>query len=991
MYMINKFKLFIMMMVASLSAAAQDKLDLIESQLEKAPVQEKVYLHLDNNCYYKGDDIWYKAYVVRADDNSYTDMSRLLYVELVSPDGMLVERQTVVVNANGSGEGSFVLTDSLYSGFYEIRAYTRWMMNFCVTEHPSNRQSRELFYNRQMASDFFRLYGTVHSRVFPVYERPDEKGEYAQKYIVNRPKSRIPKELQERLRVTFYPEGGHLIAGTKATVAFEALDEEGQQVDIKGTAAGKTIATEHEGRGQFTIDVPDNGNLKATFLFEGKEYDFKLPNIERFGCALHLTDDKQKAVAQLHIRGAQLNADYAVAVLSQGVLKDFQRFRPDSKGQAEVTINKGELPSGVSDLIVIDPEGQPMADRLFFVRNFDYEQQLITVSADSIDYSPYAPITLTLKVPQSTPHLSVSVRDAATDDPTYDTGNILTELLLSSELKGFIPNPDYYFQADDDIRRQRLDLLLMVQGWRRYDYGELVSQQKLRYAPEKGLTVEGCVYPTILRDEFEFEEVAQWSNGVFGYTQGRASQLNPDDPLVKELNRRVAREDGVTVSTTESLADKNVTLEQVDQSLQLRPADGRTYTGRPESSRSSGNNSSSEVASMQQAIDALIDGSSDDKYNLEKNGLNREVVVECELVQVDDNVERREGTKIMGGQVETVDGGHFLFYLPPFAGNAILFLRAYDIDVSDRHKRNIDLKNRFNEEADPDYYVKRSLFHPVFAKKYSYYQWHFPGDEPLDTLAASEVADDNPLSSMDRTIKGLTVKGKRHRGRHAIDYTKPVCTFDTQELYNMATDYGLSYGRFNMENFPLAVSTMLLGTYNERRFFNVRARYNDGFDVPYVFYQNFSTDLSPNVAFTSGRKITDNIKLARQDEVRVFTDFELRNEDRPIVMQNDAPDVTLEFELMPNETKRYVYRDRRVYLSGVTVPDTYYQPDYSRRPLPDNWYDYRRTLYWNPNAKPDSNGQLTISLWNNGKNSRIRVSAAGITSDGMPVCTSEAR
>ena len=123
----------------------------------------------------------------------------------------------------------------------------------------------------------------------------------------------------------------------------------------------------------------------------------------------------------------------------------------------------------------------------------------------------------------------------------------------------------------------------------------------------------------------------------------------------------------------------------------------------------------------------------------------------------------------------------------------------------------------------------------------------------------------------------------------------------------------------------------------------------------------------------------------------MFTDFELRNEDRPIVMQNDAPDVTLEFELMPNETKRYVYRDRRVYLSGVTVPDTYYQPDYSRRPLPDNWYDYRRTLYWDPNAKPDSNGQLTISLWNNGKNSRIRVSAAGITNEGMPVCTSEVR
>ncbi|MBO4810646.1 MAG: hypothetical protein J5552_03665, partial [Prevotella sp.] len=128
------------MATAPLSAQAQDQLTRIEQQLGDAPVQEKVYLHLDNNCYYKGDDIWYKAYVVRADDNAYTDMSRLLYVELVSPDGMLVERQTVVVSADGHGQGSFNLTDSLYSGYYELRAYTRWMMNFCVTEHPAQRR-----------------------------------------------------------------------------------------------------------------------------------------------------------------------------------------------------------------------------------------------------------------------------------------------------------------------------------------------------------------------------------------------------------------------------------------------------------------------------------------------------------------------------------------------------------------------------------------------------------------------------------------------------------------------------------------------------------------------------------------------------------------------------------------------------------------------------------------------------------------------------------
>ena len=107
--------------------------------LERAPVQEKVYLHLDNNCYFKGDTIWYKSYVVRADNLDYTDMSHILYVELLSPDGLVVERQNIIVSPDGYGDGNFALKDSLYSGYYELRAYTRWMLNFRVTEHPYGR------------------------------------------------------------------------------------------------------------------------------------------------------------------------------------------------------------------------------------------------------------------------------------------------------------------------------------------------------------------------------------------------------------------------------------------------------------------------------------------------------------------------------------------------------------------------------------------------------------------------------------------------------------------------------------------------------------------------------------------------------------------------------------------------------------------------------------------------------------------------------------
>ena len=59
----------------------------IEERLSNAPVQEKAYLHLDNNCYFLGDTIWYKAYLVDAGNLRPTAESRILYVELVDPEG----------------------------------------------------------------------------------------------------------------------------------------------------------------------------------------------------------------------------------------------------------------------------------------------------------------------------------------------------------------------------------------------------------------------------------------------------------------------------------------------------------------------------------------------------------------------------------------------------------------------------------------------------------------------------------------------------------------------------------------------------------------------------------------------------------------------------------------------------------------------------------------------------------------------------------------
>ena len=123
--------------------------------------QEKAYLHLDNTCYFLGDTIWYKGYVTRSDRGTLTDLSKILYVELLTPDGYSVERQQLEME-DGTAHGMFVLKDTLYAGYYELRAYTRWMLNFGQCEYPHVRISEDLFYSKKMAKEFFRDYEKLY-------------------------------------------------------------------------------------------------------------------------------------------------------------------------------------------------------------------------------------------------------------------------------------------------------------------------------------------------------------------------------------------------------------------------------------------------------------------------------------------------------------------------------------------------------------------------------------------------------------------------------------------------------------------------------------------------------------------------------------------------------------------------------------------------------------------------------------------------------------
>jgi hypothetical protein len=447
--------------------------------------QEKVYLHFDNTGYYLGEIIWFKAYVVDAGSLQPDVKSGVLYVELLNPLGEVLDSRKLKIK-DGQCHGEFQLSSinmEYLAGFYEIRAYTKWMLNF-GTE-------------------------TIFSRVFPVFNSPEKDGDYGNADMENdlrrqniqfqnhrkKPKSR------KKLNLDFYPEGGNLINGSTCRVAFKATDEKGQGVDVIGeiqNLQGETqtsFSSQYKGMGSFEY-TPNENRSKVKITHQGKDYTFDLPKSIPDGYLLKVNNMlSTNLIIRIEKNINRPDIPLGLSVMCRGQAVFFQTLQTLSETPV-LQIPKEALPAGVNRITLFDAKGEIYAERSVFIHSKQKKQlDSIGIMPDKEEYGERERITIHFSTRSRDASFSLAVRDLNHLVATPDAGNIQTNLLLSSDLNGYIENPSWYFEQNNAERRNALDLLMLVQGWKRYQWQQMAGINLFNpdYDLETGLKIKGKV------------------------------------------------------------------------------------------------------------------------------------------------------------------------------------------------------------------------------------------------------------------------------------------------------------------------------------------------------------------------------------------------------------------------------------------------------------------------------------------------------------------
>lgn len=418
------------------------------------PYCEKMYVHTDKDFFVTGETIWFKIYNVVSSSLKRATLSKIAYVEVISQDQKPVLQGKIDLN-EGRGNGSFIIPSSVNSGNYVLRAYTNWMKNYD-------------------ASFFFQKKITIINPMKNTSASSKDVAFYD---------------------IQFFPEGGDLVTGLESIIGFKAVNNYGKGVDCKGfiiDSNNDTIQSFQSlkfGLGHFLLKPTEGKPYKAIVSFpDHKTISKDLPNTKNTGYVMRTEDGNDMVKVTVTANNAPQNSSVYLCVRSNNATT-FETSRSYDNNPVVFIINKNLLKEGISTITISDYQKRPVCERLYF-KNPAHKLTL-NISANKNEFSTRDKAEVQIMNQNSSiANLSLSVYRIDSLQTLSDE-NIFSYLWLSSELKGEIESPDYYF-SDATEASEALNNLLLTQGWRR-----IVTSTDIKSLPE----YEGHLLKAIVTDK----------------------------------------------------------------------------------------------------------------------------------------------------------------------------------------------------------------------------------------------------------------------------------------------------------------------------------------------------------------------------------------------------------------------------------------------------------------------------------------------------------
>lgn len=523
--------------------------------LQQIPV-EKLYLHIDKPYYSAGENIWYSGYLVNAISLQPNALSKFIFVELINQSDSIIHRYKIREDSTHHFSANIPLAIDIPMGNYLIRAYTWWMQNagkeYFFTQpifigNPIDQSIQSVisyqlqeegnlladisFQSIEQYTSFTKKYidykifegkKLIRSRTSQTDANghlkisfdflPDTNIQYQISIAFNDDKISYKKDFfipipNNTFDIQFFPEGGNLLNDGIRNIAFKTIGQNGFSVNVEGVIYNQqgdsitSISSTHQGMGVFQLPLlhskPNNYTAKVHIPNTNKYKNVNLPPVLDTGFGISLQQIERKLIYNIFSAGVHTpSTTLYLLVHERGKLLFIFPIKDSSQYTGKIPLF--QLPSGIVHFLLLDSIGNALSQRISFV--YHPSKSNVWLETNKEKYATREKVDLSLSLSHDEDSLinavcSISITEDETVKTDSNQNNIITHLLLTSDLKGYIETPNAYFNEQANMVSSKIDLVMLTHGWTRFNVPDILNSKfpKFRYFLEVGQSISGKI------------------------------------------------------------------------------------------------------------------------------------------------------------------------------------------------------------------------------------------------------------------------------------------------------------------------------------------------------------------------------------------------------------------------------------------------------------------------------------------------------------------